>query len=174
MKTVRKSKRKYFIWALVVILAVFLIGFGSYRIFLHKPAAPTTTDGKPVNLNPATTEEKTQTDAQKDAIIDDKAQVTGNPSGSSKQSAIIITEATGNGVRAYVTGVFEEGGTCTASATKGTQVVTGASEGFQNASYTQCAPINWSPPLSTGSWTIKVTYKSATTESTQSKTIEVK
>lgn len=173
MKKTRSSRRKRFIWSTIVIVVLLAIGFTGYKIFYHK-SSPTTADGKPVNLDPPTSENKAQTDARKDAIVEGEAQVKNNPSGSTKQSAVIITEATSNGVRAYVTGVFEEGGVCTASATMGSQIVTKTSQGFQNASYTQCAPINWDVPLNAGSWIIKVTYKSAAAEGTQSKTIEVK
>jgi len=173
MKKIRRSRRKYVIWTAAIILAALVVSFAGYKL-LYKPPVPTTVDGKPVNLKPATTEDKAQADARKNEIVNGEAQVKNNPSGSTKQSAIIITEANDSGVRAYVTGVFEEGGTCTATATMGSQIITKTSEGFQNASYTQCAPISWSTPLGAGSWSVKVTYKSTTTESTQSKTIEVK
>ena len=172
MKKTRTSKRKYYIWAGVAVLAVLVLGFGSYKAFYKKPA-PTTADGKTVNLDPPSKEDKAQTDAHKDAIVQKDEQIKNTPAGSTKTSTVVITEANNTGVRSYVTGVFEEGGVCTATATNGSQVISKTSSGFQNVSYTQCAPINWDSPLSSGSWTIKVTYKSATTESTQSKTIEV-
>jgi hypothetical protein len=136
----------------------------------------TTADGKRVNLKPPTKEEKQSADANKEAIIQKNTTIKSAPTNTTqkKQIDIVITDATSNGVRAYVSGVFEEGGVCTATATQGSQIITQTSTGFQNVSYTQCAPINWGSPLANGTWSITLSYRSATAEGSGTKTIEVK
>ncbi len=157
-----------------VLLCVLLIGgYAWYRHSHPKPRSIITADGQTVNLEPATNEEKAQTEAHKDNIVSDSEKAKSTATGQMKQSTVVINQASGTGVTAYVTGVFEEGGNCTATAVSGSQTITKSSVGFQNASYTQCVPIQWDSPLAKGSWNITVTYKSAQTESTASKTIEV-
>ena len=173
-----KSHRKRTIAIIVVVIIA--LGAGAFALYRHNhPTSVKTPDGKTVKLKKATAEEKKADDDNKSEIVKREAaikQATDNPSGQTP-STVIITDPSGTpsgtGVRAYVSGVFEEGGVCTATATMGGQTVTKSSIGFQNVSYTQCAPINWDSALSPGSWTITVSYKSAATSSTQSTTIEV-
>jgi hypothetical protein len=66
-------------------------------------------------------------------------------------------------INAFVTGVFEDDGTCTATLTQGAQTITRTSVGFKNASYTQCTPINLSAAnLGTSPWSVVVSYSSGT------------
>jgi Tfp pilus assembly protein PilX len=171
----KKSKNKKLIFALTAIILLAITAFVVFKL-VNKTSNPSkTADGQPVNLQPATATEKSETDARKEQLGNETSPTTPKNSASSKSSTLTITDANATSVRAYVTGVFEDNGTCTAVATSsGQNTVTKSSSGFQNVSYTQCAPINWDSPLPAGSWQISVTYKSPTTESTQTKTIEVK
>lgn len=120
------------------------------------PIEITTADGQKLIVEPTTDNEKKETEDYKQQLAQNNGQ-----SGASTAN-VIITEASGGVVRAYVSGVYEDGGICTATAVQGSQVVTRSSTGFKNVSYTQCPPIEWN--LSSGTWTIKVTYKSTTAE----------
>jgi len=134
---------------------------------LEEPAesSDTSPDGSnSVNLNPPTDEEISETEQH-------KQQLAQNDNQSSGTASVVITEASGSVVRAYVSGVFEDGGTCTATATQDSQTKSGASTGFKNVSYTQCPPIYWNLPP--GSWTVTVEYKSDSTSGKQTTNIKI-
>ncbi len=174
MRRIKITKKLVF---LALAGAVLLVAgsIAGYRLLKNKDTEPAkTADGQVVNLDPPTTAEKQETDTNKDAIVKKDEATSNQPTSGKKQVDVFIVEASATAVKGYVTGVFEEGGTCTAKATQGTQVVTKSSTGFQNASYTQCTPISWDSTLATGSWLIVLTYDSPTASGTQSKTIEVK
>lgn len=161
---------------IAIIAAVVLIaGAGAFALYRHNnPTSVTTPDGEKVKLTKATDEEKKQSEDNKSEIVKrEEAIKQAGASSSGTPSSVVITEASNAGVRAYVNGVFEEGGTCTATA-QGPGSASGSSVGFQNVSYTQCPFIEWNSPLSPGTWNITVSYKSAATSSTQTTTIEVK
>lgn len=71
-------------------------------------------------------------------------------------------------IDAYVAGVFEDGGTCTMTATQGSQRVTATSTGYKNVSQTSCHNIilDKSKFASGGTWTVTVEYSSNTAEGT--------
>lgn len=168
MKLIKKLKKRKKLLLIIVSLLILAIGTFIYYQRNQPPTSSTPTD---TSLSPATDAEKQATEAHKDQLSQP-----GNSSGSSstaKTLSVVITEATNSGVRGYVQGIFEEGGTCMATATQGSQTITKTSTGFENVSYTQCAPINWDNPLGSGSWAITLAYKSANGQGTSSKTIEV-
>lgn len=171
------SKKKSVVLLLVGLLIVGGLAYGGYRIYQnhYHPTSIKTGDGKTVKLKPPTKQEQQQASDQKSEIVKREAQVNQNGAGSQqKPSTVVIVSASESSVRAYVTGVFEEGGTCTATATQGGQSISKSSTGFQNVSYTQCAPIEWDAQLGSGTWSLTVAYKSASTQSSQTSSIEVK
>ena len=127
-----------------------------------------------VNLNPPTEEEKQQAeDHKKDLSNPPTSKPPTTPSGKT-QVTPVITSATQNEVRAFVQGVIEDGGTCSAILTKGPSSITKTSSGIANVSYTTCQPIDISGSLTKGTWTLKVSYSSAKAEgSSASQTLEV-
>lgn len=175
------SRRKT---ALLAVALLVLISVGVYAAQRRQTAdspAPTITakDGKKVTLAPPTKQEKQEVEDHKSELAKNAAASSSASATQTKTSSVIITSPSSSnpsqyGVRAYVSGVFEEGGTCTATATQGGASISKTSLGFGNVSYTQCAPIDWDSPLGVGRWSIAVSYKSATTSSSQSVTIEVK
>jgi hypothetical protein len=174
MPNKKTSKKNKVILIILGFLLLSLIAFFGYKVLYRKSSPATITDGQQVNLNPPTETEKAETEAHKDQLVkDEQARNSQTPSSTKKQVTIVITEASATSVRAYANDVFEDGGVCTATVTKAGSSVTKSSSGFENVSYTQCAPINWDTPLSKGAWTLVVTYKSAAAEGTQSKTLEV-
>lgn len=169
-KRLRKLSRRPLLLTAVLVLLLALIGFGLARN--NKNDQTTTTGGGA--LTPATSEEKQEAEQHKDQIVEEQRNQTTTPSSDTKNVSVVITSATSTDVRGYTSGVFEDGGTCKASATKGSQTVTKTSTGFKNVSYTTCSPIYWDSPLGSGSWTINLSYKSATAQGSTSQTFDVK
>ena len=151
--------------ALVLVLAVGGSAFAYTRLVDEESSATTSGAGSQpgyVNLDPPTDQEKQETEAHKQSLANDQGTPSPTTPSSKKQVTPVITSANHSEVNAYVSGVFEDGGTCTAVATKGSQVVTKSSSGFANVSYTSCAPISIS--LSAGTWLVVVSYGSAVAE----------
>lgn len=67
-------------------------------------------------------------------------------------------------VRSFITGVVEGTGTCTATFTKGSLVVTASSQAFIDVSTSQCGPIDieHSKFSEQGTWSVIVSYESPT------------
>ena len=161
----RFSKRPLLV---IVLSLVLLIGGGLAYNQLNdnrsaNESAPDSSDtqsGDYVNLDPATEQDKQETEENKKSL----AEAPGPPptSNGKKQVTPLISSADRSEVRAYVPGIFEDGGTCTATATKGAQTETAISKGFKNVSDTQCMPIEWS--LLSGGWSVVVSYSSSTAQ----------
>jgi hypothetical protein len=162
------SQRAYLAAVLLVVVIASLI----YFLFIHKSSqssqttGTTTADGSKVNLSPATSSDKSSNAAHKSEILQKDQQLQNN-NGQSSSISVVITDASNSVVKAYISGVFEDGGSCTATATQGLQKVTASSSGFENVSYTQCAPLYWSSTLGPGNWSITVNYKSASSQGSQ-------
>lgn len=167
LKTKKSNNKKRWLILGASIAVVLILGVLTWRYFnsRSKHEAPT---GTVINYGPPTDEEKQAGDNKKQEIVNQQSQSNNSStnSGQKKQVTLTITSASASGVSAYITGIFEEGGGCTATFTKGNEVVTKTSGGFGNASYTQCAPFQVSPSdfPSKGSWTLTVNYSSATAE----------
>lgn len=155
-------KKNKILFGVAVLLIIGLGGFFTYDKLNDSTTIPTAPkEEQKINYEPPTDTEKQETQTNKDEIVQDQQNTT-NPTGK-KQVNVTITNATTSNVSAYVTGIFEEGGTCTATFTQGSTTITRTSLGFQNASYTQCAPIT--PDLPSGdSWSVVVSYSSPAAE----------
>lgn len=171
--------KKLLIGSIVAVSVIGLsVGFFMYKSRDNQSVSEVTTDtGQTVNYAPATAEEKKQAEDKKEEIVKQKDQKE-NATSPSTGKVIVkpsITNTTGS-INAYVSGVFEEGGTCTAIFTKDSTTLTKTATGFQNVSYTQCAPMNLEPGfLSAGQWIVTVKYVSDKSEgSSDPQTIEVK
>jgi cytoskeletal protein RodZ len=175
---VKKSKRKLHsrfnkkatLVVLIILIALAGVAYAAHRpkdtAYKPSPAVSTNPDKPKVNYNPPTDQEKKDTQAYKQGL--ENSPPPSPPTSNGKiQVTPVITSGNGNSnyeARAYVTGVFEEGGICMATATKtGSSPVTGTSTGFSNSNYTSCAPIHLSFP-SAGSWALTMSYSSAKAE----------
>jgi hypothetical protein len=164
-KPQKKSSSKVQKIAIVVVALVVLAGAGIAVRHFTTNSVKTTPSG--VKLTPPTVAEKASGDTTKDQIVAEKnatptpTQASGN---GKKQVTPVISYAGADRLNAYVSGVLEDSGTCTATFTQGTSVITRTSSGFSNVSYTQCAPIT--PNLPAGSWSVIVTYSSANAQGT--------
>ncbi len=145
---------------------ILLIGAGlAYNQFkdgkdAYESAASDPQSGEYINLNPPTEQEKKDAEENKKTLAEEPSPPAPPTSDGKKQVTPEIVSADRGEVRAYVPGIFEDGGTCTATATKGSQTETATSTGFGNVSYTQCEPLKWSLPI--GEWSVVVSYSSST------------
>jgi uncharacterized iron-regulated membrane protein len=167
LKKLKKLARRPLPLAVTLVLILIALGLG--WVHWHNKSPQTTTGG---SLSPATTAEKQAAADHKDQIVQQQQNQSSPAASGTKSVTLVITEASSTGIKGYVQGVFEDGGTCTATATQGSQTVTKTSAGFANVSYTQCAPINWT--LGSGTWTVSLSYKSVSASGSASRTIEVK
>jgi len=165
-KTRKIAKKKLLLLALLAGLLL----IGGALTYTNRnnnlPVAETNPEGtEKIDLSPPTEEDKKAVDQHKDELGSQQTP-TGSPTNTSqkKQVTPIITSASKSEIRAYVPGIVEVDGTCMATATQGSQVVTGSSAGFDNVSTTQCEPIPIN--LGSGSWSVIVTYSSPTAEGT--------
>ncbi|HUS25902.1 MAG TPA: hypothetical protein VMY99_00965 [Nevskiaceae bacterium] len=159
----------------IICLAVLLVGIGAGAYYVqHRgdKAANAVPEGisgvSKIDMGPPTDEEQNAGDKRKDEIIkEQEAQQNQPPAGTQKQVTPIITTVgfydNNVEVSSYVPGVFEDGGTCTVTLTKGSQQVQKQGSGTKNVSTTQC-PNTVIPraEFSTGTWTAVVSYSSAT------------
>ena len=115
-----------------------------------------------INLDPPTEEDKAEVEKNKDKLAD-QTNATPAPKGS---ATVVITRAEQYSdieVAAYVSNLFEDGGTCTLTLNNGGHTITRQSTGIQDARKTTCPA--FSIPRSefpvTGAWKITVSYNSA-------------
>jgi len=125
------------------------------------------TTGSNTNLNTPTEEEK---NAARDQPSNQSIPA---QTSSKKQVTPIITSADRQQVFAYVSGVIEDGGICTATWTHGQDKISASSPGFANVNYTSCKRIALDGPVNiSGSWKVTVSYSSSTSAGT-SQLVEV-
>lgn len=156
------SSRKYLSNPLLIASALILIaGSGAYfyRSKITTPKNQPVPGKSNINYSPPTEEEK---NPARDQPV--KPNQINTPEGPKNKVIPSITSADKQEVRAFVAGVNEEGGACTAVATMGSQSVTATSQGFSNVNYTSCPAMKFSTPLKAGKWSVIVSYHSATSE----------
>lgn len=142
--------------------------------FLHKS---NTQDVPPAvtNATPATNTDRADTETLKtDQPSNDTAGQTSNGSGQTNTTQLkkvgveITTYSTaGVSVNGFATGVVEDGGTCTLTATAKSdgKVLTATHPGEANATNTTCGmTIIERSKFHSGSWTLVLSYKSATSQ----------
>jgi hypothetical protein len=164
-KMLKTTKAKLIVVVIAVVLLVagvraFRGGNDAQKSGVVTPATSSQTpNGAQPNLNPPTEAEKNATEAHKDALVQQEA--SGNKTTSSVTP--IITSASTNGVNGFVSGVFEDGGTCTFAFTKNSETFTKTTAGFKNATSTNCTPLSLSSSdfPSSGNWTVVLSYSSS-------------
>lgn len=190
MKMVKKaSSKKNVIIALLAVVIVAGAGL-SYWQFVYKPnqakkaAEKQAQEWKPntINYGPPTDKEKQEAQANKDALVQSNAEKTKPTPVTNQKKPVtpVITAANQNSnqvtVTAYTPTIFENGGKCTMTATKGSKKVTKTNDAFANATTTDCAPflMQRSDFPESGDWNITVSYNSSTAEGTsQAKTLTI-
>lgn len=160
----RIQKNKNSVKVKLIILALIL---GSILILfvLHRTKSNDTSNNPSMDIGPATEQEKKQTEDYKKELEKKQNQESNDNTDTSKDDDTVnvtITSANQTSISSYVTGAFEDGGTCTATLTQGNSSFSKSSSGFQNVSYTQCAPISMSDSdfPTPGEWAVTVKYSS--------------
>ncbi len=172
-----KSKKSFFRskkTLLVAAAAVVLVGGGLAWALADNDEAANDTDSHPTQNTNATDNDSADT-TDSNNVPSKHSQKHSSTDGSSDKkqvTPVISTPAPGQeltDVRAYVNGIFEENGTCTAKFTKaGYADVTGTSKGIQDFNHTTCPPIKIARskfPVG-GNWTLTVSYSSTNAEGT--------
>lgn len=183
-KTKNIFKKKAVLIAGVSVAAVLLIGGGWYAWQRHNASISTTPT---VAENEAAV--KTETQPQPEATPADAnensesakngespAATPAAPSGKKQATPSLTFAGYADAAKqqvevdAFVQGVLEDGGTCTMTATKGSQKVTAQSTGRANVSQTRCENIivERAKFPSGGTWSVVVSYESATASGSSS------
>ena len=156
----------------ILVLVLLFAGVGAWAWHHHdnqKTNIPT--NGNPkvatkpyVNLSPPTAQDKQDTQNHKQELTQSNQPTTPTNSDGKKAVTPVVTSSSVNFINGYVAGVFEDGGICTYKITNDStgQVINQTSQGFENASYTSCTPVH--PNLSSGSWSVVLSYSSSTAE----------
>jgi hypothetical protein len=183
----KRNKRRNSIWrnnllilSLVLVLLLAIAGYALAHRTSGKTNANETTGpsiSSNINYGPPTSQDKQDVQNHKNGLPSGGAQNSPPTDSSGKKNVTpIVTEADQSQVTAFVPGIFEEGGSCVATFTKDSAVLTKTVQGFANATYTSCAPFNFSGSFfpTNGQWSVTVAYKSTSAEGTSSRyTFEV-
>lgn len=121
-----------------------------------------------VNYGPPSDAEKKETEQFK-KDLEKKTTTQSSPSNSSsasKQANVTMSYANyeSNQVSSagFVNNVFEDGGVCTLTLSKGSTKITGTSTGLQDVNKTTCSPINIDrSKLGPGEWSAVLSYSSS-------------
>ncbi len=168
-----KSRKKPILIASVILAILLAGGFWWWQSHSKQPAQKytKTSTGYDVNLNPPTVEDKKEAEQNKEKISQEQEkegpQIPQPQPESANKKTPFITFAGQEGqsveVSGYVTGIFEDGGTCTATFTQNSRKVTASSQGFKDSDHTTCTPIlvqrNQFP--ASGTWSATLSYNSS-------------
>ena len=182
MKKIKTPSKAQFFSAVVVLIIIACAGFW----YVHKKNTDLAINAQnpdSVNLEPATAEEKKQAESTKETIVkrdEERAkQQSQQTTGQNVKPTITYAEQYGDHIEVggFVGGIFEEGGKCTADLIKNGKTVSGSSTAITNVNSTSCPTIMI--PVSNltekGSWTVTLTYQSASNSGVSSpQQVEVK
>lgn len=163
---------------MIGVIAVLILGGGfAYSKLAHKASTGTNAKNN-IDLSPATPAEKQDSNEHKENTSQNN-QPTPPPSSTSSVTPVIVDASQYSDkieVRSYVPGVFENGGTCTVTLTKGSLQVTKQAAATEDATTTRCAnvSIDRSEFSEAGQWTATVSYSSTAYQgSSKPTTVEV-
>lgn len=174
-----KKHKKLLISVAVIIVVAALGGTYVWHVKAAKADGNSSTSGQKVNLAPPTQADTERDEANKQRIVDESQNGGSSSSGqtSNKKSVTPVISYAGvyDGsvqVGSYVPGVFENGGTCTATFTNGSKTVVKTTQGTTNSNSVSCPAITAQPSEFTpkGSWNVVVSYDSATATGSSSQT----
>lgn len=150
----KKDTKKVLIIAAAVVAVLVIAGLGVNR---YNSSHKADTSNGDVNYGPPTDAEKQETEEHKK----DLEEQSNNPNPTNTRT-VVITSLTTSEARGYVTGVVEDGGTCTLTLTKNGVKVTGTSTAMGDVNKTTCGPITVdSSKLSSGEWDATLSYSSS-------------
>lgn len=168
----RRYHNKNILIATSAVFAIVVVG-GFYYAKIYKsnnssvPADQTSQLDGEINLSPPTEEEKLAADEAKQKIVSQEEQNSSNATESKQVTPVISSYGYIDNaifVSAFIPGIYEEGGICTLSLSKGSTSITRQTSGTKDATTTRCQ--NFSVPyeegLSSGAWSASISYSSAT------------
>lgn len=163
-------------WLLLLLLV--LAGAAAYFFLYYKGGIKDRQSAIPssehINLAPSTKGDQTFSDAQKqNSTNQTQNSGTRDTTDSSKRvvTPVITTwsdSAANPTVNGYVSGVVEDGGTCTLTLRNGNKVVTQSRQAVANATNTSCGQTAIPHSISPGAWQATLSYSSPTSQGTSS------
>lgn len=181
MKTYSQSQSKPtnkrpFILAAGALVTILLVLFATERLnvtnFFDKPAPQASQQTAPagtVDYGPPSEADQQVAEDHKEDLINPETPPPIN-SGEKRQVTPLITYADQTEVNAFVPGIYESGGTCTLTLSKGDIKTTKEAQAIKDATTTRCPNfiLTSSDFSSTGSWSATVSYGSPTAQGTSS------
>lgn len=172
---------------LMISIVLTLLIAGILTVVMHNRTNPSIEipDGiagsSEINYDPPTEEEKTTGDSQKDQNIKQQ-QLENRQVEAVTNATLVISDASYYStedvveVRAYISNVIENGGTCKANFSQiGQPAVIESSQAFQDARTTQCGAINIARSRfpAAGTWDLLLTYSSPKASGELKSTIKI-
>jgi len=151
------------------LLVIVILAVGSLVYYHHNHSVKTDlvvdSKGSTVNMTPPNASDKQDVDQNKAALGSGSNNQSGTSTDGKRSVSVVISYADLSGddvqVNSYVSGIFEDGGTCTLTLTNGSKTVTKTGQGAGDASHTDCAPFSIpQSELGSGSWKAVVSYSS--------------
>lgn len=155
-----KNKRNL----IIIIATLLLLGGVAGAFILKNKNKPSGIGPDGINYNPPTEAEKKETEQFKKDL---EARTNNQTNNASSQANVTMTYLTyqDNKVSSagFINNVFEDGGTCTLTLTKGSAKVSAASTGLQDVNKTTCPSISIErSKLQSGEWSAVLSYSSST------------
>lgn len=164
----------------IFVVVLLLLGVGTYFFFTQSnnnevtEETATTQEEETIDFSPPSEEEQAAIDDNKQKILAEEERRNSGSSteqNSKRKVNPVITSMPQDGgtVSGYgfISGVIENGGTCTFTFTRGSEQVSESSNGVADATTTRCPPVQVSKnSLSAGSWDVVLNYSSGAAEGT--------
>lgn len=166
-----KNKKKYrnnkrFAKKFAFISIIILIILGAYitisRTINNDIDMTSASNDSGINYNAPTEEEKKDTENQKQQLINNEPIKLETTDDGRKVVTLTVLSVKHNEILAYVNGIFEDGGTCTATYSKDSVIYSFNSSGITNSNYTSCEPITNNKVPDESGWQVYVSYSSKT------------
>lgn len=161
IKMPKLNKNRKIIIAVVVVLL--FAGGGAWALY-NKDAKPASTDSGGINYNSPTDAEKKETEQFKKDLEAKTSSSDNSPSNNQASVTMTYLVYQDNKVSSagFINNLFEDGGTCTLTLTKGSVNVEGTSTGLQDVNKTTCPTISIDKArLQAGEWTAFLSYSSS-------------
>lgn len=180
-KQKKYQNKKIILLAVAVVIAIVLT-VGSlivYRNFQKpKPDFNGTAGLSGINYSPPTQDERRAANEQKEKNVTEQANASKNED---NKAIVVITDASyyadNNSVevRAYISNIIEDGGTCTVTFEKDGHKITQQQTAFKDATTTQCGALDTprSQFNSNGTWNTTVVYTSSKANGQQTTSLKL-
>jgi hypothetical protein len=169
-KNNRRTVTRPILISLIVLLAIGCgLTFWLTSRNKNKPNLPAANGNvNSIDLSPATEQEQQESNQRKEESAKQE-EIPSSPSGPKKTVTPVIVDANQYDqkieVRAYIPGIFEDGGTCTSTFTKGATIVKKSVSATKDATTSRCDNLTFDKSeLAPGVWTVVVGYSSLTSE----------